>query len=80
MIKKGDKVNIVGVAEEEISCVCRNEQKKQIKKMNWWRKFLCNVLGLHKPDKTLSFDGCSFHSVCKYCGNGIMQDSQGNWF
>ena len=34
----------------------------------------------HKPHETLSFDGCSFCSVCKYCKKKIMQDSQGNWF
>ena len=42
--------------------------------------FYHNVLGWHKPDNKESFDGCSFHSHCKYCGKEIMQDSQGNWF
>ena len=46
-------------------------------------KKLCHdVLGWHKPDYSeyVVFDGCSFSSVCKFCGKSIMQDSQGNWF
>ena len=37
-------------------------------------------MGWHQPDNSRSFDGCSEHSRCKYCGKEIMQDSQGNWF
>lgn len=37
-------------------------------------------MGWHKPHETLSFDGCSFCSVCRYCKKKIMEDSQGNWF
>lgn len=48
--------------------------------MSRFRKFLCNVLGWHKPKRNIGFDGCSLHSICKYCGKNIMQDSQGNWF
>ena len=44
------------------------------------RKFFHDILEWHRPDETESFDGCSFHSKCKYCGKDIMQDSQGNWF
>ena len=48
--------------------------------MSKFRKFLCNILGWHRPSNEIGHDGCSFHSVCKYCGKEIMQDSQGNWF
>lgn len=48
--------------------------------MGKFRKFLCNVLGWHKPENSVTFDGCNFEGVCKYCGKPIMQDSQGNWF
>ena len=44
------------------------------------RKFMCEVLGWHKPKDRMMFDGCNIHSVCRYCGKEIMQDSQGNWF
>lgn len=44
------------------------------------RKFLCNVLGWHKPDNYILFDGFLLHSVCRYCKKKIMEDSQGNWF
>lgn len=47
------------------------------KALNW----LCHdLMGWHKPDNTYSFDGCSEHSHCRFCGKEIMQDSQGNWF
>lgn len=39
-----------------------------------------DLMGWHQPDNSGSFDGCSEHSRCKYCGKEIMQDSQGNWF
>lgn len=48
--------------------------------MRIFRKFICNILGWHKPIEKASFDGCSMCSICKYCGKRIMQDSQGNWF
>jgi hypothetical protein len=49
--------------------------------MSMFRRFLCNVLGWHRPSGTgFVFDGCSFHSVCRWCGKEVMQDSQGNWF
>lgn len=48
--------------------------------MSKLRKFLCNVLGWHKPASNIRFNGCSLNSTCKYCGKEIMQDSQGNWF
>lgn len=48
--------------------------------MSKFRKFLCNVLGWHKPKDEVYFDGCSFVSVCRFCGKKILQDSQGNWF
>lgn len=43
-------------------------------------KFLCGILGWHKPTKTISVRGINLESTCKYCGKFIMQDSQGNWF
>ena len=44
-------------------------------------KFFDKYLGWHSPTIGIgSFDGCSFHSKCKYCGKEIMQDSQGGWF
>jgi len=30
--------------------------------------------------ETTSYDGCSFHARCKYCGYEGMIDSQGNLF
>lgn len=44
--------------------------------------FYHDILGWHMPDRSVdkTFDGCSVHSKCKYCGKDIMQDSQGNWF
>lgn len=46
------------------------------------KRFYHNILKWHKPDSkaSLSFDGCSFHSICEHCGKDIMKDSQGNWF
>lgn len=44
------------------------------------KRFYHDILEWHKPDDKQSFDGCSYHSICKYCGKEIMQDSQGNWF
>ena len=37
-------------------------------------------MGWHLPTEEKKYDGCSYISVCKYCGKRIMQDSQGNWF
>ena len=51
-----------------------------MKKINLFRWFLCNVLGWHKPDNSIRHDGASYTARCKYCGQRIMQDSQGNWF
>lgn len=45
-----------------------------------FRKICHDVLEWHEPDEKKSFDGCSFHSRCKWCGREILQDSQGNWF
>lgn len=47
----------------------------------WFKFFYHDILGWHRPDNSpQSFDGCSVHARCKYCGKDIMQDSQGNWF
>lgn len=45
-------------------------------------KRLCHdIYGWHEPENDPeSFDGASFHAKCRFCGKGIMQDSQGNWF
>jgi hypothetical protein len=48
--------------------------------MNKIRRFMCNVLGWHRPDKTIKVCGINRISKCKYCGREIMKDSQGNWF
>lgn len=47
--------------------------------MNILRRFLCNVLGWHKPTYWVA-KGFNTYSYCRYCGKEIMQDSQGNWF
>ena len=48
------------------------------KVMTW---FYHGILGWHKPDDGDEYyDGCSFHSRCRFCHKPIMQDSQGNWF
>lgn len=39
-----------------------------------------DTFGWHEPDDSVSFDGCSQCSRCKFCGKEILQDSQGNWF
>lgn len=49
-------------------------------KFGWFKVFYHDILQWHEPIDEYGFDGCSFHSVCKYCGKEIMQDSQGNWF
>lgn len=46
----------------------------------WFKWMYHDLMEWHKPTDERSFDGCSYHSVCKYCGKEIMQDSQGNWF
>lgn len=47
------------------------------KAMTW---FYHGLLGWHKPDGKMSFDGANICSRCRFCGKKIMQDSQGNWF
>lgn len=49
-------------------------------KFGWFKKFYHDFLEWHRPEDKQSFDGCSFHSKCKWCGEEILQDSQGNWF
>lgn len=51
-------------------------------KKGWFKRLYHDILGWHYPDDSeeCHFDGCSLHSVCKHCGENIMQDSQGNWF
>ena len=44
------------------------------------RKFLCNVLGWHKPSDCINKYEILTFSKCKYCGKQIIKDSQGNWF
>lgn len=48
-----------------------------IKALNW---FYHDIMGWHKPDEKIGFDGASFTAKCKICGKEILQDSQGNWF
>lgn len=49
-------------------------------KFGWFKFFYHDVMGWHMPIEEVGYDGCSFISKCKYCGEEIMQDSQGNWF
>ena len=53
----------------------------KIRRLNLRRHlFLCKHLGHHKAGHYDSFDGCSAHATCKYCGYKGMIDSQGNLF
>lgn len=49
--------------------------------MSKWVTFR-EFMGWHKPDKEYAIwnDGCSSHTICRYCKKPIMQDSQGGWF
>lgn len=49
-------------------------------KFGLFKRFYHDLLGWHEPKDILSFDGCSNHSICKYCNKKIMQDGQGNWW
>jgi len=49
-------------------------------KFGWFKFFYHDVLGWHVPIEEVMYNGCSFISECKFCGEKIMQDSQGNWF
>lgn len=51
-------------------------------KFGFGKKFYHDVLNWHRPIETEenTFDGLSVHNHCKFCGEEIMQDSQGNWF
>lgn len=50
-------------------------------KFGLFKWFYHDIMHWHQPDNSPErFDGLSTHSVCKYCGKDIMQDSQGNWF
>lgn len=47
--------------------------------MKAFRRFLCNKLDWHKPEKQvvqLRIVGW----YCKYCFRDLLKDSQGNWF
>lgn len=47
----------------------------------WFHRLYHDVMGWHQPDDSPHvFDGCSEHATCKWCGEDIMQDGQGNWF
>lgn len=47
--------------------------------MNRWQRFLCFVLDWHTCN-VQGFDGLSFVSHCKRCGQRCLQDSNGGWF
>jgi len=49
-------------------------------KLGWFKKFYHDLLGWHQPINDFKFNGSSLKSRCKYCGEEIMMDSQGNWF
>ena len=45
------------------------------------RPIYCKVLPWHSPrPEQTSFDGCSVHARCRWCGYEGMIDSQGNLF
>ena len=45
------------------------------------RKFCHNAFGWHDGrGAAVGFDGCSRTSRCGWCGERVLQDSQGNWF
>ena len=43
-------------------------------------KCYCKMMGWHRPDNTMTFNGMNFCSRCKDCKEFIMLDGQGNWF
>jgi len=43
------------------------------------KRLYCRM-GWHGPRKNVSFDGCSVHARCDWCGYEGMIDSQGNLF
>lgn len=47
------------------------------KALTW---FYHDIMGWHKPDTKIGYDGTSFTAKCRFCGKEILQDSQGNWF
>ena len=50
-------------------------------KTGLFKIFYHDVLVWHQPDNSPQWsDGCSTHAKCKWCGENITQDSQGNWF
>lgn len=51
-------------------------------KFGFGKCFFHDVMKWHRPEETeeSTFDGCSIHNHCKFCGEEILQDSQGNWF
>lgn len=50
-------------------------------KFGFLKFYYHDFLHWHTPDGSPQWhDGCSEHSICKHCGQDIMQDSQGNWF
>lgn len=51
-------------------------------RFGWLRWFYHDILGWHMPGAftPIIYDGCSFHSKCKYCGKDIRQDGQGKWY
>lgn len=51
-------------------------------KYGFCKWFYHDIMNWHRPKESEenSFDGCSEHNHCKFCGKEIMQDSQGNWF
>ena len=47
--------------------------------MSSLRKFICNVLGWHKPSDYIEIRRINITSKCKYCGKRIVLDSHGIW-
>lgn len=56
-------------------------EREGIGQWNLIKKLTHDYLGWHKPMRgPIGFDGSSLTSTYRYCGNSILQDSQGNWF
>lgn len=46
----------------------------------WWRRFAHDRLDWGYPTEVRGFDGLSVTSVCQFCGERLLMDSNGDWF
>lgn len=72
-------VKVVGMILD-VKLIHISTEKLRSGNMTKLRKFLCNILGWHKPSDCIDIHGANVTSKCKYCGKYIILDSQGNWF